>query len=97
MFGYVRAYLPELKMREYEYYAPYTAGSAGPRSLRRLSLPHVASYDFVFCAGAIALAGEANSIPRAAHPAKRNEMLPSPQLDFWLRRRAAYTTSCATM
>lgn len=88
MFGYVRAYLPELKMREYEYYRAVYCGlcrSYGRCSgcLSRMSL----SYDFVFLALVrIALAGERPEFKYrrcAAHPEKkRNEMLPSPQLDF---------------
>lgn len=97
MFGYVRAYVPELKVREHEYYRAAYCGlcrSYGRCAgcFFRLSL----SYDFVFLALVrIALAGERPEFKYrrcAAHPAKkRNEMLPSPQLDFCARVAALLT------
>ncbi|NLW73946.1 MAG: hypothetical protein GX057_03495 [Clostridiales bacterium] len=97
MFGYVRAYEPELKMREYEYYRAVYCGlcrSYGKCAgcLSRFAL----SYDFVFLALVrIALVGEKSEFEQrrcAAHPAKkRNQMLPNPQLDFCARAAVLLT------
>jgi hypothetical protein len=97
MFGYVRAYTPELKMREYEYYrAAYCglcrANGRATGCMSRFSL----SYDFVFLALVrIALTGITPKFRYrrcAAHPAKkRNEMLPNDALLFCVRAGALLT------
>ncbi|MGI6167269.1 MAG: DUF5685 family protein [Eubacteriales bacterium] len=97
MFGYVRVYEPELKMREYEYYRAVYCGlcrSYGKCAgcLSRFAL----SYDFVFLALVrIALVGEKPEFEQrrcAAHPArKRNQMLPNPQLEFCARAAVLLT------
>ncbi len=97
MFGYVRAYVPELKMREYEYYRAVYCGlcRANGRAtgcMSRFSL----SYDFVFLALVrIALSGITPKFRYrrcAAHPAKkRNEMLPNTELEYCARAGALLT------
>ncbi len=97
MFGYVKAYKPELKMREYEYYRAAYCGlcrSMGRATgcASRLSL----NYDFVFLALVrIALSGSRPDFVRrrcAAHPTgKRIEMLPNDELQYCGRAAALLT------
>lgn len=97
MFGYVRVYNPEMKMREYEYYRAAYCGLC--RALghctgcaSRLAL----SYDAVFLALVrMALSGERPEFVRrrcAVHPTKKRlEMKPGEQLDFCARASALLT------
>lgn len=88
MFGYIRAYAPELRVREYEFYRAVYCGLCRANGRRTGCASRFAlSYDFVFLA-IVRLAltgGEAGFVRRrcAAHPAtKRSEMTRNAQLDF---------------
>lgn len=97
MFGYVRAYMPELKMREYEYYRAVYCGLCRANGrvtgcMSRLSL----SYDFVFLALIRIALSDVNPTFKyrrcAAHPTKkRNEMIPNSELEFCARAGALLT------
>lgn len=88
MFGYVKAYMPELKMCEYEYYRAAYCGlcRANGRCTGQCSR-FLLNYDFVFLALVrLALTGERVRLTRRrciVHPLKkRNEMIPGGQLNF---------------
>ena len=97
MFGYVRVYKPELKIREYEYYrAAYCGLCRSSGKCTGCASRFALSYDIAFLAIVrIALTGERPEFIQRrclAHPMKKRvEMKPNPQLDYCARAAAILT------